>query len=441
MNARSHILLATISALLLVPASPGHAQPAYSSHMAMVGLGESHLAGSSVAAAGDVNDDGHPDYIVAIPFWDGGHVRIFSGPTGDLIRDITMPIGLFGVVVNAAGDVDNDGVDDVIVGSPYEWPSGTAHVFSGATGGVLHAIAGVGDFADAGTAACPLGDVDGDGHDDFAVGYPGEPGGVVRVHSGAPGAPVFHTLTGAGGLFGTALANIGDIDMDGVIDLAVGAPFEAGSSGAVRVYSGNKGTLMRTIPGAPGEGLGFAIARAGDIDNDNVSDMIVGAPYASGNTGGVRIYSGATGEVIHDIIGEVAGSYFGIAVDGLGDVDGDGTDDVIVGAPSDNRGQATIYSGATGQFIDYSLGRTNGGQYASAVCGAGDLNADGRPDFIVGAVTDGTNGFQAGAAYVYMSVNQSAPPPALCPGDSDGNQTVNFNDIINTLANYGATCR
>lgn len=442
MNFGTHLRLGVISALALAAAPRAHAQVDYTSYMALVGFGSGDEAGRSVDSAGDVNNDGFADYIVGVPRWASGRARVFSGRTGVPLYDITVAASAqLGRAVSGAGDVNNDGFDDFIVGSPIENSfAGATRVYSGAAGALLHTIAGAG-AQQVGYAVSELDDVNNDGFDDFIVSYFGEPNGVVRVHSGAPGAPVLHTFPGLGGLFGFSADCAGDVNNDGVRDVVVGAPDESASAGVVRVYSGATGALLHTFTGAAGDSLGYSVAGAGEVNDDGFDDVIAGG-HAAPNfafTGVARVYSGATGVLLHELSGEPK-SAFGSAVDASGDLDADGFDDFVVGAPLGGVGRATIFSGATGEVLDQFIGRSTTSSFGSALGGRGDLNGDGIPDLIVGSYRDDTNGTDAGAAFVYLSTRPNAPPPEPCPGDADGNRTVNFADITEVLTFFNATC-
>src|SRR5262249_46468525 len=150
-----------------------------------------------------------------------------------------------------------------------------------------------------------------------------------------PDVKVLHTLTGdtIGESFGWAVSELADIDDDGVTDLIVGAPFAsdvAPNGGRAYVYSGRTGQLLYKFQGGDREQMGFSIADAGDVDRDGVHDILVGAPALG--PGHVYIFSGRNGALIDMVEGESDGDFFGFSVAGIGDADGDHRPDFVVGA-------------------------------------------------------------------------------------------------------------
>ena len=373
--------------------------------------------GADVASAGDVDGDGLPDVIAA----SDGAAWLFTGITGgggdtDDAHVAVTPLGAGGSV--AAGDLDGDSFADLVVGDPV---AGEVYLLSGAaaggtvdptTGGVLSLVATLqipgmgGDVvvvenhdgtgaatvvvggADSGAAwmfmapftgtmveelaaaevatsgdrvsVADIGDADGDGKGDLLVGDPlaGDGDGrvlIVRDFS------VESRLSGADGeAAGAAVASAGDWDGDGVLDMAIGAPgsdAEAAGGGAVWIVSGDVtddaalvdvATTNLTGRGA-GEGAGASVAPAGDINGDGFADLLVGAPGADDGRGAVFVVLGpvegeaSLGDVAYAELGEGASDAAGAAVAGPGDVDGDGADDILVGAPGAASGGGSAY--------------------------------------------------------------------------------------------------
>ncbi|TAJ21961.1 MAG: hypothetical protein EPO68_03985, partial [Planctomycetota bacterium] len=264
---------------------------------------------------------------------------------------------LFGMSVAAAGDVNGDGLADVVIGadqSPHGLGSpptgaGYARVVSGTTGALLYAFHGDAGDDWFGTAVCGPGDVNGDGYDDIAVLAP-QPGsasyppyvqgtppgpGYLRILSGANGA-VLTNLVGSGtpGLFGHSMAAAGDVNADGFPDIIVG---EIGGlvwgydPGIARIYSGLDGSLLHQLSvGDDGDWFGNSVDGAGDVDGDGYDDVVVGAPYFGPPVGLAAVYSGQSGLLIRAWLGNSIADEFGFAVAGAGDVNGDGVPDLVI---------------------------------------------------------------------------------------------------------------
>jgi hypothetical protein len=213
--------------------------------------------------------------------------------------------------------------------------------------GIVRTDAGIGADERMGAAIAALADLDGDSVSDYAVGipdadYPGMPDrGQVRIRSGRTGL-YLHSLVGprAGMRLGSALAAVGDVDGDLVPDLAAGAPDDAAQAGSVLVFSGATGALLRTLQGRPLSRLGASLATIGDFDGDGRNDLVVGAPGVPGAADadlGVRVYRLADGAVIaHWTHPQGQSAQFGSSLANVGDTDGNGLDDVAAGAPGAN---------------------------------------------------------------------------------------------------------
>ncbi|OLC53750.1 MAG: hypothetical protein AUH92_05330 [Acidobacteria bacterium 13_1_40CM_4_69_4] len=253
-------------------------------------------------------------------------------------------------------------------------------------------------------------DMNQDGRQDLAVGAPGaDPGGridagSVLILSGVTGK-LIKRLDGekAGDLFGLALHH----DAGGLL---VGAPFtdtQAGSDvGSVYLF-GPSGALLRRFDGSlPGGEFGAAVRGLGDVNGDGVRDLLIGAPgtgSAGGAPGSVFLYSG-TGALLKQLSGTQAGQRFGDSLAAAGDTDADGVPDFLVGAPMTGTaagpaaGSVSLYA-ADGRLLRRFDGAQSGAQLGSAVAGGGDANGDGRPDYLLGApLTNGNAGAGAGLA-------------------------------------------
>jgi len=403
--------------------------------------------GLAVAGAGDVNGDGLADVIVGADGEAGefgnvaGRAYVFDGPTGHLRHTLQAPQHVsgnyFGTAVAGIGDVDGDGGSDVLVGAraadnPGGAPAGLAFIFSGTDGVLLHTLASPNAEAGGsfGSAVAAAGDVDGDGVPDAIVGAAGEnapvghDAGRAYVFSGATGAVlrVLESPSAMGAaLFGESVAGVGDMDGDGLSDLLVGAVNEhAGDGlrgGRAHLFSGATGEAIRSLdsPFAQASGrFGLAVAGAGDVDGDGVPDVLIGAPGeqpAGANSGRAYLFSGASGLLLHAIVSpnvEETG-FFGSAVSGAGDLDGDGLADVLLGGGGEDTaggfgaGRAYAFRGVNGSLL-FTLESPNGqagGVFGLALASAGDVDGDGRPEIAVGAMGESTTaGNAAGRAYV-----------------------------------------
>ncbi|MBC8330242.1 MAG: FG-GAP repeat protein [Planctomycetes bacterium] len=179
-----------------------------------------------------------------------------------------------------------------------------------------------------------------------------------------------------------------------------------------QMVGGQWETLWQFDGQASDDWLGYSVSGAGDVDGDGFDDLIVGAhgadPGGLSAAGSAYVYSGATGSLIWQFDGQASFDALGWSVSGAGDVDGDGFDDLIVGAHGADpgglsaAGSAYVYSGATGSLIWQFDGQASGDNLGWPVSGAGDVDGDGFADVIVGAHWASPGGLtNAGSAYVY----------------------------------------
>ena len=294
----------------------------------------------------------------------------------------------------------------------------------------LWQLNGFGSGDETGQAVAGGGDLNGDGTPDVVVGaWRADPGGLadagaVVALSGATGQLLWFALGAApsDGL-GWAAAFVGDVNGDGFDDVAVSAltaaPGGLVEAGQVKVFSGLTGNVLYTFDGAAaGDRFGRSVGGAGDLNNDGVPDIVVGAynadPGGLVDAGTVKVFSGTNGGTILTLNGAVADDRFGTAVAGPGDVDGDGTDDLLVGAQLASlpgltwAGQAYVISGGTGATMYTFSGPVSFDRFGYSVAAPGDVNADGIPDFLVGSWLADPGGLtNAGRAVVFSGADGS----------------------------------
>lgn len=490
------------------------------------GTNANDRSGFSVSGAGDINGDGIHDLIIGadgadpngrsragkshVVFGDVGvgstgalNLASLNGENGFVINGIDAA-DYSGLSVSGAGDINGDGVDDLIIGAASADPNGNLSgesyiVFggsavgfggslnlsdlNGSNGFVLNGI-DAGDFS--GRSVSGAGDINGDGIDDLIVGAhfadPGNNsasgesyvvfgGGTV----GSSGVLELSSLDGSNGFVvngvgandrsGLSVSGAGDINGDGIQDLIIGAyranpgdTLLAGESYIVFGGSGvgNSGSLnLSDLNGNNGFALsgidsldmsGRSVSAAGDINDDGVDDLLIGADQANNLAGeSYVVYGGLTvgsGGVVNlaslnasggfVLTGIDASDYSGRSVSGAGDVNGDGIGDLIIGADgaesNGNSGAGESYVvfgdsavGTSGSFSLASLNGSNGfvlsgtdvsDRSGQSVSGVGDINGDGVNDLLIGAFdADPDANNSAGISYVvFMPLPDTAEP-------------------------------
>lgn len=358
--------------------------------------------GLTIVSMGDLNGDGVPDLAVAAPFQDGDFDSIQVG---------------FGKPQNVGKVFLIDGANLSILNelNDPEFQQVQILHFGGQIGASMAAIA----------------DVNGDGITDLIAGVPHHvdrtdmeeekiKAGEAFVFSGKDGS-VLLTLSDPtseeNGKMGAAVAGLADVDGDGVPDVAVGVPGKdiggedgVRNVGLVYLFSGKTGAVIRTLnhPDQGGDeagaAFGSALANTSDVDGDGTSDVLIGAP----GEGHVFVFSGKTGKLLFDIRSPITENLhsFGAAVAGGKDFNGDGKPDFVVGSPYSEgfRGAAYIFNGSDGSLQRSLLPehRQYFAKFGSSLCVSGDLTGDRRPDVAVGAPGQNVNGLlQAGAISIF----------------------------------------
>lgn len=431
-------------------------------------LGSVTNGGSDFGAAADVFDltgDGTPELLVGAPRDQGnqetGGVWMLSLASDGTVlsnQSFTQLTGgvsdlrasdRFGTSVAALGDLDGNGTEDLFVGAPLRASTlcrqpGVLFRFLLAPTGLVadqHEEGGkcLGDEG-FGMSAVELGDLDGDGQTELVVGAPGTflnmQGGSVWLferdgESYTPWVNLWPATTG--GIiplnFGVSVAALGDINADGEPDLAVG------SEGRVYVLRLNpNGTIKGQksfLSGLSTVAFGRSMAAVGDLDGNGVRDLVVGAPgtnSAGAETGALSVvYLAPDGSRLSGtLIGRFTGGFtgfittydrFGQSLAALGDLDGDGLEEVAVGAPGDAifrpgwPGSVWILSltsvGTVARELQITYGLAGmtgpvgpGDNFGSGLTSAGDLDGDGLPELLVAASGDDTSGSDHGALWL-----------------------------------------
>lgn len=317
---------------------------AWETHFEVDGLVFRDRMGTALEPAGDVNGDGFPDILIGAPFanLDQGQVEVRSAPDGALIRRIdgSSAEDHFGTSLAALGDLDSDGFADFAVGAPQRLQlTGGVTVISGRTFAILYEIGGQFGGDRFGTSIAAVGDVNQDSYQDFVVGSPGASNGIsqdqlggISLHSGFDGSMLWRRYGPSdGSLFGQFVSAHGDANGDSQPDLLVGAPnadpmgFQ--DAGAVYVYSATSARILATFFGqAAFDHLG-PVSFAGDIDRDGRQDLLVGAPGVDlggmQDVGQVAVLSGRNGDIIWEYYGDEATARLGTYVAGGFDVNAD----------------------------------------------------------------------------------------------------------------------
>jgi hypothetical protein len=426
--------------------------------------------GWSLGTAGDVNGDGYSDVIIGARYYDlvwnddRGGVFVYHGSGSGLSANADwmvvsdQPASWFGFAVGTAGDVNGDGFSDVIVSARIydngQENEGRVFVWYGSAYGLGPSNDAIGtadwtaesdqQHAHFGSAVGTAGDVNGDGYSDVIVGAlyydligNDDRGGVFVWYGSGQGlsGPASWAIDGeqSGAQLGYSVDSAGDINGDGYADVIIGAPYyDNGQSNEGRAYvfrGSASGLVTQTVWMAESDRsnvqFGSAVAGAGDVNGDGFSDVLIGAPsFSDGENeeGAVFVWLGSkTGlgsngdpdNADWSAQGGQGGAYFGGAVAGAGDVNGDGYADVLIGAPGFSDGENETDEGAAfvwlgsatglGSASDWSVeGDQVGAKFGHAAGTAGDVNGDGLSDVLVGAPSFDGAAVDGGRASLYL---------------------------------------
>ncbi|MCP4571198.1 MAG: hypothetical protein GY838_02490 [bacterium] len=425
----------------------------------------SAVYGYSVANAGDVNGDGFDDILVGAPYYDNGqsdegavflYLGSHLGPAAlpAWWAESNQENSLFGYDVAGAGDVNGDGLMDLMAGAPeYETGSydgeGSAFVWHSVLGGGPYGNPANADWrcyskqagAWMGCSVAGAGDVNGDGYADVVVGAPlydngtANEGMIFVYHGsddGLSGNPAWtHDTNKEDCRYGWSVDTAGDVNGDGYSDVIVGAPYydhPDDREGLAFIYTGSASGMSTGAPWWYGQGdqasahFGFCVSTAGDVNADGYSDWIIGVPdwddMAIDQGIALVWYGGATAPVSGtpanapwNAVFEAENAGIGGAVSEGGDVNADGYSDVLIGGPGvdysgmNSSGRAEVWLGSsTGLATDYThwfAGGTNAGAQFGNALAAGDFNGDGFGDVLIGAPYHDQGEVNEGRAYIY----------------------------------------
>jgi hypothetical protein len=404
----------------------------------------------------DLDGDGFTDLVAGQSLWIGadslarGRIVVFRGsPDGPSMTPETIVVGdvagmAYGHRVTDAGDVDADGFHDLLViDVPYGGDLRPGHVFlyrggpRGRPPSVAWSITGQSRESGLGTAMTSAGDVNGDGYDDVVIGegvatdrFDRE--GIVRVFLGSPsGLGPTPAWTARGGQavaqLGAGMHTAGDVNGDGYDDVLVGAAVWDGAAmncGQARLYLGGANGVVDapawTIEGAgTNSQLGTTVAGAGDVNGDGYADVVIGEPQYSDEgrpeRGRVLLFLGARAGLSSmpdwQALGAVAYMHFGYTVCGVGDIDGDGLDDVGVSAPQYTEGKRVhlgaveVYRGTHDGCESSAAWRAIGSapdEHLGFSLSSGDFNGDHMPDLVIGAPFYGDTIRERGLLLAYL---------------------------------------
>ena len=474
-----------------------------SANLILLGREADEYAGASLAYVGDADGDGTPDLLVGSPRLDtdagtnaGGATLVAASLTG--LNHLASGHSIEGVIAGAlagtgvygAQDLDLDGHMDLLIVVPGDRtiapeplePVDTGEVTEEDTGsepevllgqpwaGAVHQVTGpvVGSMSLTSTAnifrgatighgigaVAVLGDQDGDDRPEIAFGLSddgarGEGSGTVIIVQSPFSGELTDTdgfrlgAAGPGDRAGTAVISPGDINGDGIADIAISAPF-AESRPPSSPYSGSEpirvdvgavyvlhGPLLRDAYLDDADGIytgeadndhvGQSLAAPGDLNGDGHNDLLIGAHEMDGSftdSGGAYVIHGPADRSISlagaqlRMIGGDGSERAGISVSGGGDTDGDGVREVLIGADRARGGAGAVYllRGDLTGTVDLTeafatfVGDEPGDWFGTAICGGTDVNDDGLDDVLIGAPGNDIAGDNAGAAYLFWGV-------------------------------------
>lgn len=376
------VLWAFYQCLVLAQVTPPQLRYRYFANVAPAG--QSSLAIDSIE---DITGDGIRDLVVGAP--DMTSIYLMTGRTGAVVDSLTLPlVPGFGFDVASTGDANGDGVEDIIVGAPWAGSDGLVYLISGSSFTVISSwgpsAASPGEPAQYGKCVSRAADYTGDGIEEVLVGAPffSSSAGMIRQgRAEVVDVTILGAVSAINGStsyrdYGDSVDQLGDITGNGVSEFMVGSSRQAAgqmipgnAAGQLFVYTfvGGFPSVLANINGiAIADSFGWASGNVGDMDGDGINDLIIGAPDPaqlsvprSFTVNGAAAAAAGGGQPAWSGIQTSPGPtclHFGWSVSGIGDLDSDGNDDFLVGAPSiygscGSMGRSYVYSGGTGALI------------------------------------------------------------------------------------------
>lgn len=372
---------------------------------------------------GDVDGDGISDITTSATGFNNqaGKIYVYSSGSGDLLwsQEGDTPGGRLGHGIEAAGDVNADGVPDVVAAAPY---INRVTAYSGLDGAPLWTLTGDHASGAFGLSVRGVGDLDGDGHGDVLIGEPfqvwGAPinggdmsqPGRAHVVSGVDGSTLAILEGDApGDGFGSSVS--GSRLSSGGFRLVIGAPGggEAGVGKAWVFDALNGNPLFTAEPDAGGAQYGsMFLSVVGDLNGDGTEDVYIsdwGDNEVAPGAGKVYLYSGVDGERLFSLMGEAAGDGFGIGISDAGDVNRDGYDDLVIGAwqhasAAPSGGKLYVHSDRDASLLYAVTGDVAGETLGFDTTGVGDVDGDGWVDFLITSAYSMRHGFRTGRTLI-----------------------------------------